>query len=87
MTLKIPLRPTTEAKLRKRAAAAGKNPEDFVVEVIEESLSSSDESTDHDTSLPPNERVTELLKWVESHRPTGHPVDDSRESIYEGRGE
>jgi len=87
MTLKIPLGPTTEAKLRRRAAAAGKNPEDFALEVIEDNLSSSDGSADQDTPLPPNQRVTELLKWVASHDPAGHPVDDSRESIYQGRGE
>ena len=25
--------------------------------------------------------------WVTSHKPPAHPVDDSRASIYEGRGE
>jgi hypothetical protein len=31
------------------------------------------------------ERWAEAFKaWVESHKPVGHFVDDSRESIYEG---
>jgi len=87
MTLKISIGPATEAKLRKRAAEAGKDAEDFAVEVLEESLSSLDESMDQEVSLAPNQRVTQLLKWIESHRPAGYQADDSRESIYGSRGQ
>ena len=87
MTLKIELGPTSEADLRKRAAEAGKDPADFAREVLEENLLSSEASRDEEAAMPSSDRVAEFLKWVQSHRPIGHPVDDSRESIYEGRGE
>lgn len=88
MALNISLGKATEEELRRRAAAAGKKPEDFAVEVIEENLSSSSgEAVEQDAPRSSSERVADLLKWVQSHEPVGHPVDDSRESIYEGRGE
>jgi len=89
MTLKIPLEPATEARLRKRAAAAGKNPEDFVVEVIEEELAIDEPAP----SLEPASAdkrdawLTEFHAWVASHPRLDHVVDDSRDSIYSGRGE
>lgn len=87
MSLQISLAPETEAKLRERAAAAGKDPVEFAREALEEKLSSSDDSVAQEPSLPPNQRVAEVLRWIDSHQPVGHFVDDSRESIYEGRGE
>lgn len=33
------------------------------------------------------ERSAAWRAWAASHRPLSQPVDDSRESIYEGRGE
>lgn len=32
-------------------------------------------------------RVADLRSWSTAHLPPGHTVDDSRESIYEGRDE
>ena len=37
--------------------------------------------------LTPEEWVKDFRQWAESHRPLPHPADDSRDSIYEGRGE
>jgi hypothetical protein len=37
--------------------------------------------------LTPEEWVKDFRDWAESHRPLPHPADDSRDSIYEGRGE
>ncbi len=34
-----------------------------------------------------NQWVASMRKWGEQHLPAGHFVDDSRESIYDGRGE
>jgi hypothetical protein len=43
------------------------------------------------TELPPNEMpeewVARLVAWAESHPKSDVIADDSRESIYEGRGE
>lgn len=35
--------------------------------------------------LPPEEWIREFTAWARSHRPRNPNVDDSRESIYEGR--
>lgn len=37
--------------------------------------------------LTPEEWIKDLREWSDSHPPVTHFVDDSRESIYEGRGE
>ena len=37
--------------------------------------------------LSPDEWIADLKAWSDSHPPVHHFVDDSRESIYEGRGE
>jgi len=28
--------------------------------------------------------LTKLRSWAEGHKPIGHPIDDSRESVYSG---
>ncbi len=33
---------------------------------------------------PDNPWLKSLRAWADGHRPLGHPVDDSRESIYSG---
>jgi hypothetical protein len=87
MTLTIPLTPEAEARLRERAAESGKDPVTYAREVREENLTSSHGHEAVEATRPPNQRVAEFLNWVASHRPVGHFVDDSRESIYEGRDE
>jgi Arc/MetJ-type ribon-helix-helix transcriptional regulator len=37
--------------------------------------------------LPPEEWVREFRKWARSHKTRSPHLDDSREAIYEGRGE
>lgn len=37
--------------------------------------------------LTPEQRIAVIHDWAASHNETNHFVDDSRESIYEGRGE
>lgn len=37
--------------------------------------------------LTPEQRVAVIHEWAASHQAASHFVDDSRESIYEGRGE
>lgn len=87
MTLHIPLSPEAEAQLRQRAAEAGKDLVEFAREALEERLSLSPRPAAPQSPLPADQRVAELLRWVASHRPLEHDADDSRESIYEGRGE
>jgi hypothetical protein len=37
-----------------------------------------------DEQLPDNPWLKSLHAWADSHKPLGHLVDDSRESIYSG---
>ncbi len=88
MSITIPFTPEVESKLRERAAAEGKDLASFVREAVEERLGvSTDARRDSD-------RWTgEFSAWMREVAARAHSyppdstVDDSRESIYEGRGE
>lgn len=83
--LQIPLSPETEAKLRERAAAAGKDLATFIQDVVEEvAVGENGAAAD---ALSPTQWSEEWHAWAASHRKLDHVVDDSRESIYSGRGE
>jgi hypothetical protein len=93
MTLNLSLSPETEAKLRQRAAATGKDVAQFVEEAVQKTLSEPQPSTDP-AQLTPAEQWERLKAWIDQmsawtakNLPQGHFVDDSRESIYEGCGE
>ncbi|HSI32068.1 MAG: hypothetical protein ACAI43_21995 [Phycisphaerae bacterium] len=86
MTLKLELPPAVEARVRELAAAAGQDIEAFVREVVQDRVAASP------TPLPqvlatPAQRAAAFEAWVASHAHRSGVVDDSRESIYEGRGE
>jgi hypothetical protein len=85
MTLTLSFAPDVEAKLRERAAAAGKDVATLVREAVEEKLASGDGA-----ALPARSAAqweAEFDAWVRGHQPVGHSIDDSREGIYSGRGE
>lgn len=86
MTLQIDLTPELESRLRREAAAAGKDVSTFAREALEETLSAAE--TESQNIRPSKEqRLAEWRALTAGARPSGHIVDDSRESIYEGRGE
>jgi hypothetical protein len=87
VTLHIPLSPEAEARLVEHAAAAGQDITEFVLEEFEERLAVTDASPTNGENMAPNQWIVELDAWVASHRQLDHHVDDSRESIYAGRGE
>ena len=87
MTLEISLAPEVIAKLRERAAAEGKDMESFVREAVEKVLSSPDETAHENEQLSAERWSAEWHAWADSHPKVDHFVDDSRESIYAGRGE
>ncbi|HZZ41892.1 MAG TPA: hypothetical protein VFE58_03075 [Tepidisphaeraceae bacterium] len=66
MTIHVDFTPETEAKLRQRAADAGKKMEDFVRDAVEEKLAKSPQS------------LTELL--AEIHTEIQHRGDKTTES-------
>jgi hypothetical protein len=85
MTLKLQLSPDVEAKLRERAAQIGQSPETLVMEALQEKLSSAVEPEE---SLSPSLRMAEFGEWFASHAASeAAALDDSRESIYNGRRE
>ncbi len=87
MTLQISLRPEIAAKLQEQAAAAGQDLQQFAVQTLEERAGGAN-------GLSPAEQLRRFNEWAEHMQqlvaknvPAGHFVDDSRESIYAGRGE
>jgi predicted DNA-binding protein len=85
MNLTLTLTPETEARLKEQAARVGKAPESVALEALEEKLSIEEPPA---ATLPPDEwraRFNALLASLPRTEATF--VDDSRESIYDGRGE
>ena len=85
MTLTLSFPPETEAKLRERAAASGKDVETIVREAVEEKLASP--TGPAPATMTREQWSAELHAWAASHPPVSHFVDDSRESIYADRDE
>ena len=90
MTLHIELPIAVETALLARAAAEGKDVSTLITEAVTERLAAS-ESEAAEASLPAVRSsrgfAQRLQAWVDLHPRIGRPVDDSRESIYAGRGE
>jgi len=86
MTLQITLPPELEATLQRRAAAAGQDVATFVQAMVSERLAEEEESESY-RPLPHDEFRRWLDDGISLHPAIAHAVDDSRESIYAGRGE
>lgn len=85
MSVSINFPDEIEHALRCRATAVGQDITTFVTKIVVEKLGSD---------LAPTERrhshesfKKRLESWISLHPASTHLVDDSRESIYEGRGE
>jgi predicted transcriptional regulator len=92
MTVTIVLPPETEAKLRDRAAATGKDLSTLIREAVEEQLSTANGNSVA-ASISSDQWSAEFSAWMQdiakraSMYPPGYVADDSRESIYQGQGE
>jgi hypothetical protein len=90
MTLHIELPVAVETALLARAAAEGKDVSTLITEVVTERLAAP-ESEGAETSRPVIRSsrgfAQRLQAWVDLHPRVGPPIDDSRDSIYAGRGE
>jgi uncharacterized protein (DUF1778 family) len=86
MTLKLKLPSETEAKIREQAAVSGQNVEAFVLQAVAEKLAAAD-SQPSAVSRNGKDWMEKLRAWIDFHPVVTHFVDDSRESIYAGRGE
>ena len=87
MTLHIDLPPETERRLRERAAAIGKDVAALVVEAVEERLTATPDPTHPAHAMSPDEWRARLHDWINRFPQVNHAVDDSRETLYEGRDE
>ncbi len=86
MTLTIELTGEMEQRLQEQAAASGCDVPSFVQRLLTENL--GDEALPPSKPRPSKEVFRQRLQqWIALHPPTTHFVDDSRESIYAGRGE
>lgn len=87
--LNIPLSPEKEAKLRERAAAAGKDVTEYILDVVDENLAMTEPMAPRDTDSPQRRRQWEmdLDAWAAGHPHRSILADDDREGIYAGRGE
>ncbi|HMO16318.1 MAG TPA: hypothetical protein PKD64_19230 [Pirellulaceae bacterium] len=84
MNISINLPDNVKAILEERAAASGKNIEAYILDTIYSEIGGS-------LSHPESKRVFDFEAWLEKARQlvpdsSGY-VDDTRESIYAGRGE
>jgi hypothetical protein len=83
MTLTLSFSASTEAKLKEQAAASGRDVAEYVANIVEKAVGSEIENG----KLTTHQRAAQWRKWAESHPKVDHFVNDSRESIYDGRGE
>ena len=85
MNLKLDLPEEMEAKIRERVASTGQDVESFVLEAVGEKL--AEQSVASRARPQSNDWRTKIHKLIDLHPKLSHDVDDSRESIYAGRGE
>ena len=81
MTVTLNLSPETERRLREKAARSGQTLEGYL-EALAQGAAAATPAV-----LSPDEWAAQFRAWVASHRPLPALADDSRDSIYEGRGE
>jgi hypothetical protein len=91
-TVTIELAADTEQKLREQASRSGKSLETYVQELAERAT--QDQAAAGPSATPsapteetPEQKVAMWRAWVAKQPRRNVIADDSRESIYEGRGE
>lgn len=89
MNLLLHIPPELEALLARQAKSSGKAPEDIALRVLKEQLACEALSTASPMTeeLAAEEWISDVRSWVEGRRKLDREADDSRESIYAGRGE
>ena len=85
MSLSISFPTEIESALRQRAAAAGKDVETFVREIVVEEVDEKPDSLPHLNSH--REFMTRLKDIIKRHGIMHGKFEDDRESIYSGRHE
>ena len=90
MVIHLQLTPEMEATLRQKAAAEGKDPDALALEAVAEKLAAPNGPAPQATAGARLDAWNRFVARMGEHArnlPSNHVVDDSRDSIYEGRGE
>lgn len=86
MNVSINFPAEVEQALRRRAAATGQDMETFVAKVLTDEVA-DDLKPRRKSKISPEEFARRTDAWIKLHPVLDHAIDDSRESIYAGRGE
>ncbi len=86
MTIKLEFSADVENQLRERAASSGQHVEEFVLRALTEKLAAED-TVSRASDRNGVDWKNKLHECIDLHPNVQHAVDDSRESIYRGRGE
>jgi hypothetical protein len=92
MTITISVSDRVETKLKEGAAAKGTDVNQYVTDLLEDAVTANS-SGSSSNALPANDQLAAWNNFVSemtragSNLPAGSSIDDSRESIYAGRGE
>lgn len=81
-----PIQPEIFERLSARAQRLGKSVNDLLKDMLDEG-ELPERAREELSSISVEEWSQALKAWAKSHRPRSTPADDSRGSIYEGRGE
>ena len=88
MTVILNLPLAIEQQLKERATRTGQTLEEYLQRLVVREVEGSGPTIAYPPGLSsPEERSKAIREWAESHPRVEHFVDDSRESIYAGRGE
>jgi hypothetical protein len=82
MTLELHIPPEQETLLRRQATAAGMEIAEYVMAAVQEKIATA---PDAEQTLSTREWRARLEAIGRRHKPTGRPLDDSRDSIYPDR--
>jgi len=85
MSLNVSFPIEIESALRQRAAAAGKDVETFVREILIEEV--AERAINSLSSQSHDEFMAKLTAIIDLHGLSNGKMDDTREAIYAGRGE
>lgn len=87
MTFNFDLPPDIENSLRVEAAEHGENPNSYVRQIVIDRFVEVEVPTEFIPARSPEDFMARLQDVIDLHPTVTTFVDDSRESIYAGRGE
>lgn len=86
MNMNLELPPETESLLHQQASKSGMTTKQFALMVLRNHAVVEPASVEDQPPTDHKKWMKELRAWSKDHPGSTHFVDDSRESIYEGRG-